>query len=381
MKEPRARQAIRYLRTSDGVRLAWAEAGRGPTLIKAANWLTHLELEWESPVWRHWIRFFSDHFRFVRYDERGCGMSDWEVGDLGQGRWAADLAEVVLASSTSTPSTAAAPAPGAGRGSDGEPVILLGISQGAAPAIEFAVRHPERVSHLILYGGYSQGWAIRGDEASRRRYQAMLELIEHGWGRSNPVFRQLFTSRFIPSGTDEQLDWFNELCLKTTSPQNAVRLLQTRAQVDVHRSLARVRVPTLVVHGRDDDVVPLASGRILAAEIPGAEFVELDSANHILLADEPAWERFCDAVLDFTGVARPPAASATGAASEAFAALSPREREVLLLITEGLANAEIAGRLGISDKTVRNHVSNLFDKLGVWTRAQAIVFARDHGFR
>jgi pimeloyl-ACP methyl ester carboxylesterase/DNA-binding CsgD family transcriptional regulator len=342
------------------VRLAWAEAGRGRTLVKAANWLTHLELEWESPVWRHWIRFFAGHYRFVRYDERGCGMSDWEVGDLTASRWVDDLSAVVAAA-----------------GGDG-PIVVLGISQGAVPAIELAVRHPERVSHLVLYGGYSQGWRKRGDDGSERRYHAMLELIEHGWGRSNPVFRQLFTSRFIPGGTDEQLDWFNDLCLKTTSPQNAVRLLEGRAQLDIRHLLGAVRVPTLVLHARADDVVPLAAGRVLAAEIPGAEFVELDSANHILLEDEPAWRRFCDAVLDFTGVAA--TAPAAGEAS-AFAALSPRERDVLGLISAGLGNAEIAARLGISDKTVRNHVSNLFDKLGVWTRAQAIVFARDRGFR
>ena len=360
MSAPLARQAIRYLRTADGVRLAWAEAGRGATLVKAANWMTHLELEWESPVWCHWMRFFSGHYRFVRYDERGCGMSDWEVGDLSENRWVEDLVAVTEAA-----------------GADG-PIVLLGISQGAAPAIEFAARHPERVSHLLLYGGYSQGWWVRGDEASRRRYAAMIDLIEQGWGSSNPVFRQLFTSRFIPGGSDEQLDWFNELCRKTTSPRNASLLLETRARVDVRRFLGEVRVPTLVLHARDDEVVPLSSGQGLATEIPGAEFVELDSANHILLENEPAWRRFCEAVLDFTGVAAP-VPKVEGDA--AFAALSPREREVLGLITEGLANAEIARRLGISDKTVRNHVSNLFDKLGVWSRAQAIVFARDRGFR
>lgn len=322
--------------------------------------MTHLELEWDSPVWRHWIDFFSSHFRFVRYDERGCGMSDWEVGDLGQERWAADLEAVVEAAACR------------------EPIVLLGISQGGAPAIELAARHPERVSHLVLYGCYSQGWMKRGDESDRRRYEAMIELIEQGWGGSNPVFRQLFTSRFIPGGTDEQLNWFNDLCRKTTSAQNAARLLEARAHVDVRRRLGDVRVPTLVIHARNDDVIPLSSGKILASEIPGAEFVELDSANHILLRDEPAWRRLCEAVLDFTGVALP-AERATD--ESAFAALSPREREVLGLISEGFANAEIAERLGISGKTVRNHVSNLFDKLGVWTRAQAIVFARDRGFR
>src|SRR5512134_1179438 len=155
----------------------------------------------------------------------------------------------------------------------------------------------------------------------------MVELIQHGWGRDNPVFRQLFTSRFIPGGTDEQIDWFNDLCLKTTSPQNAARLLQARAHVDVRGRLGEVRVPTLVLHARADDVVPLSSGRILATEIPGAQFVELDSANHILLEDEPAWGRFRDAVLDFTGVAA--AATDAAPADAAFAALSPREREVL----------------------------------------------------
>jgi pimeloyl-ACP methyl ester carboxylesterase/DNA-binding CsgD family transcriptional regulator len=360
MNEPFARQAIRYLRTDDGVRLAWAEAGRGPTLVKAANWMTHLELEWESPVWRHWIRFLSGSFRFVRYDERGCGMSDWEAGDLSASRWAGDLTAVVDAV-----------------GGEGK-VILLGISQGTAPAIEFAARHPERVSHLVLYGGYSQGWMIRGAEGDRRRYAAMIELVEHGWGGANPVFRQLFTSRFIPGGTDEQLEWFNELCRKTTSAKNAARMLQTRATVDVRGLLGDVRVPTLVLHARADEVVPLRAGKILASEIPGAQFVELDSANHILLDDEPAWRRFCDAVLDFTGVG---VAAAAAADASAFAALSPREREVLGLLTEGLANAEIAQRLAISEKTVRNHVSKVFDKLGVWTRAQAIVFARDRGFR
>jgi pimeloyl-ACP methyl ester carboxylesterase/DNA-binding CsgD family transcriptional regulator len=349
------------VRTADRARLAWAEAGRGPTLVKAANWLTHLELEWENPVWRHWIRFFAERFRFVRYDERGCGMSDWEVGDLGNDHWLADLETVVEAVHPE------------------EPFALLGISQGTAPSIQYAAKHPERIRHLILYGGYSEGWGRRGDEPSRRRYQAMIELIDHGWGGANPVFRQLFTSRFIPEGNDEQIAWFNELCLKTTSPQNAALLLETRAQVDVRRYLAEIRVPTLVLHARHDQVVPIEAGRILATEIPGAEFVELDSANHILLEDEPAWARFCDAVADFTGVA--PAGEIAARDDAAFASLSPREREVLALVSEGLANAEIAERLGISDKTVRNHVSNLFDKLGVWTRAQAIVFARDRGFR
>lgn len=355
--EKKASQRIRYLRTTDGLNLAWAEAGSGPALVKAANWLTHLEYDWESPVWRHWIHFFSDHFRFIRYDERGCGMSDRDVSDLTLERWVDDLEAVVAAA-----------------GLD-EPFALLGISQGAAVCVAYAVRHPERVSHLVFYGGYARGWARRGNPGAMREYEAIVELMRQGWGRDNPVFRQVFTSRFIPGGSQGQLEWFNELCRKTAAPEAAARLLEARSTVDLSDRLGRVRAPSLVLHGRKDEVAPIHEGRLLAAGIPGAQFVELDSANHVLLAHEPAWARFCEAVLDFTGL------EAGGGEDPAFGSLSPREREVLVLITEGLGNADIGERLSISEKTVRNHISNLFDKLGVWTRAQAMVFARDRGFR
>ncbi|HET9532248.1 MAG TPA: alpha/beta fold hydrolase [Blastocatellia bacterium] len=354
----RANQRIRYVRTEDGVQIAWAEAGTGPVLIKAANWMTHLEYEWESPVWRHWIHFFSDNFRFIRHDERGCGMTDWNVGDLSFERWVEDLEAVIAAADPQ------------------EPFALLGISQGAAACIAYAVRHPERVSHLVLYGAYARGTYRRGDPDKDRLYRALIDMTRLGWGKDNPAFRQVFTSRFVPGATDEQISWFNELCRKTTSPENAARLLETRSTIDVVALLGKVRAPTLVLHSRDDDVIPIAEGHILAAGIPGAQFIELDSKNHILLETEPAWERFCDEVLEFVGLK----GQARGEDS-AFTSLSPREREVLALITEGLGNAQIAERLSISEKTVRNHVSNIFDKLGVWTRAQAIVFAHERGFR
>jgi pimeloyl-ACP methyl ester carboxylesterase/DNA-binding CsgD family transcriptional regulator len=351
-------QRIRYVRTADGVQLAWAEAGTGPVLIKAANWLTHLEYDLESPVWRHWIHFFSEHFRFVRYDERGCGMTDWQVGDLSFARWVEDLEAVVA--------TSAPP----------EPFTLLGISQGAAACIAYAVRHPERVARLILYGGYALGVARRGDSEKEGVYRAVIDLARLGWGKDNPAFRQVFTSRFIPGASDEQMNWFNELCRKTTSPEVAAQLLEARAEIDVADLLAAVQVPTLVLHAREDDVTPISAGRALAAGIPGAEFVELDSKNHVLLENEPAWERFRQAVLEFCGLE-----GVRGGEDPAFAQLSPREREVLVLMTQGYGNAQIADHLAISEKTVRNHVSNLFDKLGVWTRAQAIVFAHERGFK
>lgn len=350
-------QRIRYVKTRDGVRLAWAEAGAGHVLVKAANWMTHLEFDWESPVWQHWMQFFSNNFRFVRHDERGCGMTDWNVGDLSFERWVEDLELVVKVAEPP------------------EPFVLLGISQGAATCIAYAVKHPERVSHLILYGGYARGTYHREDSDKARLYRAMIDLVRLGWGSDNPSFRQVFTSRFVPGASDEQLRWFNELCLKTTSPEMAAQLLEARANIDVLPILGAVRTPTLILHSREDDVIPIINGHILAAGIPNAQFIELDSKNHVLLENEPAWKRFCAEVLEFTGIK----GSAYGE-DPAFAALSPREREVLTLLAEGFGNAQIAARLSISEKTVRNHVSNLFDKLGVWTRAQAIVFARDHGF-
>jgi pimeloyl-ACP methyl ester carboxylesterase/DNA-binding CsgD family transcriptional regulator len=349
------RQHVRYVNSADGTRIAWAESGAGPVVVKAANWLTHLEYEWESPVWKHWIQFFSEQWRFVRYDERGCGMSEWQAGPLSLREWAADLEAVM---------DAARPA---------APVTLLGISQGAPTCIQYEIRHPERVARMILYGGYTRGGLLRGTHANVVAFQAMLDLTRVAWGSDNPTFRQVFTSRFIPGGSAEQLQWFNDLCLKTAAGEIVHDLLRARATVDIAESLADVRTPTLVLHARDDEVIPIAEGRLLAAGIPGAEFIELDSRNHILLAHEPAWQRFREAVLAFVQSGEP-------AGESVFAALSSRERQVLALMSDGLSNSEIAERLNISEKTVRNHASNLFDKLGVWSRAQAIVFARDHGF-
>lgn len=348
------RQRIRYLRTPDGVHLAWAEAGSGPALIKPSNWLTHLEYDWESPVWRHWMRFLSGHFRFIRYDERGSGMTDWRVGELSLARWLEDLVSVTDEAGVR------------------EPAILLGISQGACTAISYAAHHPERVSKLILYGGYARGWARRGDPETERYYRAMLELMRQQWNSANPAYRQVFTMRFIPGGTEKQVRWFNDLCRRSTSGDIAVKLQEARSELDVTGLLPEVRVPTLVLHAREDEVVPLAEGRLIASKIPDATFVELDSRNHILLEHEPAWQDFRNRVLEFTGVDQ---AGASG-----FGDLSRREHEILGRITEGLTNAQIAEQLHLSEKTVRNRISGLFAKLGVRSRAQAIVLARDRGF-
>jgi pimeloyl-ACP methyl ester carboxylesterase/DNA-binding CsgD family transcriptional regulator len=350
-------QSIRYLKTRDSVRLAWATLGQGPVLVKAANWLSHLNYDRESPIWRHWIEFLGEHYRFIRYDERGCGMSDWNVGDLSPERWGEDLAAVIEASDP------------------GEPFVLLGISQGAATAITYAVEHPERVSRLILYGGYARGWGSRPESEGYRRYRAVVDLVRLGWGRDNPVFRQLLTAQFVPDASAEQIQWFNELCQRTTTPEIATRLLAARGDVNVRELLPRVRTPTLVLHARHDEMVPFEAGKHLAAEIPNAEFVQLDSRNHILLADEPAWARFKDALLEFTG--RPRSAHAE---DPLLASLSPRERQILAAVVAGQNNAEIGAALFVSEKTVRNSLTRIFEKLGVRTRTQAAVLARDRGY-
>ncbi len=259
------RQHVRFLQTPDGARLAWAVAGSGPPLVKAANWLTHLEYECDSPVWSHWIRFLSSHWRFIRYDERGCGMTDWRAGPLSLPQWTSDLEAVINASRPALP------------------LALLGISQGAAACIHYATLHPERVERLVLYGGYAHGAYKRGNASAESAYRAMTELARVAWAASNPTFRQVFTSRFIPGGTPEQLHWFNELCVRCTDGEMAATLLEARAMLDISDLLPQVQVPTLVLHARNDEVVPISEGRLLASGIPGAEFVELDSRNHVLL--------------------------------------------------------------------------------------------------
>ncbi|MBL8270888.1 alpha/beta fold hydrolase [Steroidobacter sp.] len=355
------RQSIRYVSGSDGVRLAWASTGSGPPLVKAANWLTHLQYDLESPIWRHWIQFFAEHFHFIRYDERGCGMSQWEVPEVSLPRWVDDLELVIDAATLDAPAT------------------LLGISQGGAACIAYAVKYPERVSHLILYGGYATGWAKRGDEQGLRRFQAIVELIRLGWGTDTVAFRQVFTSRFAPGASMEQIAWFNELCRRTTTPEIAAHLMLARSEIDVRALLPQLKVPTLVIHAVDDQVTPLNASRELAADIPNAEFVQLESRNHVLLEDEPAWAHFKETVLEFTG--RGAAARSNNTHADRFDALSARERDVLNGLVTGRSNAEIASSLFLSEKTIRNIVSRIFEKLEVQSRTQAAVLARDHGFQ
>jgi pimeloyl-ACP methyl ester carboxylesterase/DNA-binding winged helix-turn-helix (wHTH) protein len=264
-------QEIRYCLSPDGVHIAYALSGEGEPLVKAANWLTHLDLEWSSPIWSHWIEALSDRHRLIRYDERGCGLSDWVVTDFSLDAWVEDL-ELVVDS--------------AGLDRFG----LLGISQGGAVAIAYAVRHPERVSRLVLAGAYCRGRLARA-ETDEQRQEAELDLAigRVAWRREDAVFRQVFASQFLPEAPRELWDAFNDLQRATTSTENVVRFLDTFAHIDVSGDAGRVRCPTLILHSRRDLRVPEAQARELAALIPDSRLTFLDSGNHIVTADEPAW--------------------------------------------------------------------------------------------
>jgi pimeloyl-ACP methyl ester carboxylesterase/DNA-binding CsgD family transcriptional regulator len=350
-------QTIRFVKASDGARLAVGVSGSGQPLVKSANWLSHLEFDWQSPVWRHWFQFLSLRHQLIRYDPRGCGLSDWDVDNLSQEAQLADLEAVIDAS-----------------GLDRFP--LLGISQGGATCIEYAVRHPERVTKLVLYGAYAEGWGQRSDE-SRRAGMALIELIRQGWWQDNPAFRQLFGSLFIPDANAEQIRWFSDLMRTTTRPSIAARIFESFGGINVRALLSAVQVPTIVIHARGDARIPLEQGRLLASEIPGARFVTLEGRNHILLEAEPAWQRFCETFNESLDVAEPAAQHAAPVTN--LDELTARENDILHLVALGHGNADIARTLFISEKTVRNHLTSIFEKLGVDSRARAIIVARDRG--
>jgi pimeloyl-ACP methyl ester carboxylesterase/DNA-binding CsgD family transcriptional regulator len=354
-------QTIRFTRSPDQTRIAYAESGSGPPIVKAANWLSHLEFDWQSPIWRHWFNFLSSRHRLIRYDERGCGLSDWEVADLTFEAHVADLEAVVNAAGV-------------------DRFTLVGLSQGGAIAMEYALRHPERVAQLVLYGAYGRGWKHRDSEDAYQS-KALHDLVRVGWGQENPAYRRLFATLFVPDASEEAAQWFADLTRITSAPHIAARLLESFGDINLTERLAAVRARTLVMHARGDGRIPYAEGRLLAAGIPGARFVTLDGRNHILLEHEPAWRRFCEAFSEFVA---PDASDAAARSSSPQAAarlseLTERERAILTHLARGLSNAEIAEKVFISEKTVRNHLTSIFGKLEVDSRAKAIVLAHENG--
>ena len=353
----RTTQLIRFCRSRDGTRIAYATSGSGPPLVKAANYLTHLEHDWNGPVWHHWLRDLGARRTIVRYDARGCGLSDRVVDDLAMDKWVDDLAAVVDAL-------------------DLERFPLLGISQGASVCIAYAARHPERVSRLVLYGGYARGRFNRDLTAEQRvEAETLIAAMRVGWGQENPAFRQLFSTQLMPEATPEQTRWLNELARISAQPEHAAAMERAFYHIDVSTIAPSVSVPALVLHARRDAAIPFEEGRLLASLLPDARLVPLESRNHILTEQEPAWGRFLEELDGF--LESGPGADAVG---EPFAALTQREREVLDHVARGLSNAEVGQNLFISEKTVRNHITSVFSKLGVSRRAEAIVLARDAGF-
>ncbi|MEO9341155.1 alpha/beta fold hydrolase [Mesorhizobium sp. SB112] len=344
------RQSIRFCNSADGTRIAVASCGDGPTILRAAHWLSHVDYDLESPVWRPWLHALSAHNRFVRYDPRGCGLSDRYVADLSVEAWHTDM-DAVAASI------------------EEERFVLLGLSQGGALAISYALRHPERVSHLVLLNAYGRGGRARAKTDDERLEAEMLvNFIRIGWGRENPAFCRFFTNLFIPDGTPEQHRWWGDLERVTASADVASQLLWQMQGIDVLDIASKLRVPTLIAHSRGDMRVPFDEGCRLAAAIADARFVPLESKNHVLLPGEPAWDVFQSELSAFLGQDAPKQPRGICEAK-----LTPAEAAILGLVAEGLENRAIAERLGKSVKTIRNQLSAIFSKLGVHNRSQAIV--------
>lgn len=360
-------QEIRFCISADGVRLAYARAGKGPPIVRVGTFLTHLEYDWQSPVWRPWLDNFSRFHTLYRYDARGCGLSDWAAEDLSLEVLLNDLETVVDAAGL-------------------ERFTLFGMSQGGGAAIWYAARHPDRVSRLIIYGGYLRGSRF-GEPGSmeREEFELRKKLFKFAWATDNPAYRQVFTTRLLPEGTSEQIKWLNDLQRLSTSPENAVRLSDAYGSIDVFEEAAHLSVPALVLHAREDMTVGFEKGREVAARIPGAVFVPLNSRNHVLLSSEDAWSQFWHHVYRFLDVPEhlyrePLQHAATTSVLTRFAELSLRERDVLHLLAQGHRNDEIAAELVLTPKTVRNYISRIFAKLGVSSRGEAIVLAKNAGF-
>ncbi len=348
-------QQIQFARAADDVRIAYALTGRGYPVVRAAHWLGHLGFDWQTPIWRPWIDALTRQHALLRYDCRGCGLSDHDVGSITLDALVGDLEAAVDAAGL-------------------ERFALVGMSQGGTVSIVYAARHPERVSHLVLCGAFARGRLKRDPSMQQvEAMEAMLKLVELGWGQENPAFLQLFTSQFFPGASLVQMHAFNEIQRHAASPRAAAAIMRAFSTLDASESLAQVRCPTVVFHGRGDSRVPVAEGRFIAASIPGARFEVLETDNHVPLAGEPAFDQVVAAIDAFLPTQDRRAGDAR------LQGLTQRELDVLELVAGGLDNAQVAAHLALAEKTVRNNVSSIFAKLEVENRGQAIVLARKAG--
>jgi len=350
----RVRQQISFATSADGTRIAWARHGSGPLLVRVGTWLTHLEHDWASPVWRHWLTTLGAHFTVIRYDDRGSGLSDRSPSDVSLRTWLADLEAVVDAAGLDN-------------------FALFGMSQGGAIAVAYAHAHPRRVSDLILWGAYTRGTRARGPTPSQEdEIELESHMIRVGWGRADPVFRRVFTTRFIPGATESQMRWFDELQRLSMAPDMALASSRARSTVDVDALAPGVTVRTLVLHADGDRAVPFEEGRRLAGVVPGARFVPLHGQNHLLLSDEPAWPEFVAEVAAFVG-----GDSSSRPLRDPAVPLTVRELQILRLVAGGHGNDEIGIRVSLSTRTVERHLSNIYIKMSLSGRsARAAAAAR-----
>ncbi len=337
-----APQQVRFCRAPDGVRVAYASHGSGPPLVVVSCWLSHLQHDWQSPVWRHFLDDLGAITTLVRYDERGFGLSDWDVTDFSLEARVRDLEAVIEALGF-------------------ERFALLGMSGNSPVALAYAARHPERVTRLIMYGGWA-GWPASAPDIDETKEAAFQAMVRAGWARPDPIFRRVFTNIFIPEATETQMSWFDDLQRMSTSTDNMLAARAARSQTNVNDLLGQIERPTLVLHAREDNSVAFEHALGLARGIPGARLVTLDSRNHILLADEPAWQVFMSEVATFM---EPDGQPAPAPSDADITTLTDRERELLHLAAEGLSNEEMADRLTLSVRTVERHLSNAYLKLGI----------------
>jgi len=359
---------VRFCTTSDGVRIAYCGEGKGPQIIRAPHWCTHLEYDRQSPILNPFLEELSRSRSLLRFDQRGCGLSDRNAPNVSLDGWLRDLEAVVDAAGA-------------------DHFAIFGMSQGAAVAIEFAARHPERVSHLLLLGGYVRGKLKRGSTAKEIEDGEMqLKIVEVGWDQADSSYRQTFALQYIPDGSTAQLRALADLMKVSASGRDAAQMMRGFFEIDVTHATQLVRCPTLILHARGDIRCPFEEGRHLTSLIRDARLVPLESRNHVLLQDEPAFSTFVAEINAFLPGAMntksPHFASLREGAvelAEWIKKLTAREREVLEYLAQGADNAQIAAHLGLSEKTIRNYLTSVFEKLGVENRGRAIVLARDAG--
>jgi pimeloyl-ACP methyl ester carboxylesterase/DNA-binding CsgD family transcriptional regulator len=340
-------QDIRFARSADGVGIAYAVHGSGPPLLIDACWLSHLQFDWQSPVWRHYLIELGRIATVIRYDERGHGLSDRGVTDHSLKARVADLEAV---------------ADDAGFGS----FALLAMAQGGPVALEYAARRPDRVTRLALYGSYAAALGEASSEEEQELDNAFQALIRVGWERPTPEFRRVFTSLMIPGATEAQMRWLDELQRMATDAETALLARSQRQLADSRHRLAELDLPILVLHSRNDQMNGFEHSRYLAAHLRGARLVALESENHIVLADEPAWPVLLRELTDFLADDR--ATPATAPTTDLADVLTSRELDVLALAARGLDNTEIATELVLSVRTVERHLQNAYGRLGLTGR-------------